>query len=133
MDNPPRSSSSAARTERHGPRSRWSRFLLSKNRGYILLISPILICVCFLFLFQMLLPDVVVEEKSGSSLRVDETMDYGNLIGFEEMEGLDFGESVRFEPSNILKKFKKEDGGLDPFNRIQQRFDIRKPQLALVQ
>ncbi|KAF5744402.1 hypothetical protein HS088_TW08G01007 [Tripterygium wilfordii] len=126
----PLRSSSAGRTDRLKPRSRWSRFLLFKKLDYILLICAMGVCICFLFLFQMFLPGLKVE-KSGSSWR-DGGMDYGNLMGLKEMGGLDFGEGIRFEPSKILNKFQKENEGVNLSNRTLQRFGLRKPQLALV-
>ncbi|PON49606.1 Glycosyl transferase [Parasponia andersonii] len=132
-----RSSSSSGRTERHPflqrQRSRFSRFFLFKKLDYVQWICTVGVFLFFVVLFQMYLPGSVIE-KSIKTLQ-DEELSSGDLMYLNEYGMLDFGEDIRFEPSKILDKFKKENREVNlsnAFNRTLLRYPHRKPQLALV-
>lgn len=132
-----RSSSSTGRSERNPflqrQRSRFSRYFLFKKLDYLQWICTVGVFLFFVVLFQMYLPGSVVE-KSIKTLK-DEELSSGDLMYLSEYGMLDFGEDIRFEPSKILDKFKKENRDLNlsnAFNRTRLRYPHRKPQLALV-
>ncbi|XP_062090569.1 uncharacterized protein LOC133796894 [Humulus lupulus] len=114
-------------------RSRFSRFFLFKKLDYIQWICTVGVFLFFVVLFQMYLPGSVVEE-SIKTLKEDE-FSSGDLMYLKQYGMLDFGEDIRFEPSKILEKFKKENKEVNlcnAFNRTRLRYPHRKPQLALV-
>jgi hypothetical protein len=130
---------SAGRTERnpflYRPRSRLSRFLLFKKLDYIQWICTVAVFLFFVVLFQMFLPGSVVEKSElGSSPWRGMELVNKDLLYLKEIGGLDFGEDIKFEPSKILQKFRKENREMNmPFtNGTLSRFPYRKPQLALV-
>ena len=60
-----------------------------------------------------------------------------DLLYLKQMMGsLDFGEDIKFEPSKLLDRFRKDGSEVNlaslGFNKTLQRFGYRKPQLALV-
>ncbi|KAJ6344063.1 hypothetical protein OIU76_005736 [Salix suchowensis] len=130
---------SAGRTERHPflyrPRSSFSRFLRLKKLDYIQWICTVAVFLFFVLLFQMFLPGSVVEksELGSSPWRGMELNDKG-LLYLKEIGGLDFGEDIKFQPSKILRNFRKENREMNMScsNRTLSRFPYRKPQLALV-
>ncbi|KAJ9188273.1 hypothetical protein P3X46_003644 [Hevea brasiliensis] len=130
-------SSSAGRSERYPfllrPRSRFSRFLLSKKLDYLQWICTVAVFLFFVVLFQMFLPGSVIEKSQDSRKQLD--MVYGDLLYLKDMGTLDFGEDIKLEPSKLMEKFQKEAREVNlssSFNRTQHRFGYRKPQLALV-
>uniref|UniRef100_A0A2N9FE30 Uncharacterized protein n=1 Tax=Fagus sylvatica TaxID=28930 RepID=A0A2N9FE30_FAGSY len=139
-DNLFRSSSSTGRTERnpfaHRPRSRFSRFLLFKKLDYLQWICAVAVFLFFVVLFQMFLPGSVVEKSGASSWEDNVDVSSEDFKVLKDMGVLDFGEDIRFEPSKLLEKFRREarEANLysSAFNRTRQRFSYRKPQLALV-
>ncbi|KAF2291193.1 hypothetical protein GH714_020600 [Hevea brasiliensis] len=129
-------SSSAGRSERYPfllrPRSRFSRFLLSKKLDYLQWICTVAVFLFFVVLFQMFLPGSVIEKSQDSRKQLD--MVYGDLLYLKDMGTLDFGEDIKLEPSKLMEKFQKEAREVNlssSFNRTQHRFGYRKPQLAL--
>ncbi|KAJ6328727.1 hypothetical protein OIU77_010417 [Salix suchowensis] len=130
---------SDGRTERHPflyrPRSSFSRFLRLKKLDYIQWICTVAVFLFFVLLFQMFLPGSVVEksELGSSPWRGMELNDKG-LLYLKEIGGLDFGEDIKFQPSKILRNFRKENREMNMScsNRTLSRFPYRKPQLALV-
>lgn len=131
------SSSSSGRTERNTflqrQRSRFSRFFLFKKLDYLQWICTVAVFLFFVVLFQMFLPGSVVE-KPIKTLR-DEEFSSGDLFFLKEYGILDFGDDIRFEPSMVLEKFRRDAGELNlsyAFNRTTLRYPHRKPQLALV-
>lgn len=139
-DNLFRSSSSTGRTERnpfaHRPRSRFSRFLLFKKLDYLQWICAVAVFLFFVVLFQMFLPGSVVEKSGASSWEDNVDVSSEDFKVLKDMGVLDFGEDIRFEPSKLLEKFRREARETNlyssAFNRTRQRFSYRKPQLALV-
>ncbi|XP_061997016.1 uncharacterized protein LOC133714780 isoform X1 [Rosa rugosa] len=133
-----RSSSNGGRSDRHlflqRPRSRFSRFMLLKKLDYLQWICTVAVFLFFVVLFQMFLPGSVVE-KSGALIRKNVESSSGDLRFLKELGLLDFGEDIRFEPSKLLEKFRKEarEASLSSAsNRTLQHFGLRKPQLAVV-
>lgn len=131
------SSSSSGRTERNTflQRQRWrfSRFVLFKKLDYLQWICTVAVFLFFVVLFQMFLPGSVVE-KPIKTLR-DEEFSSGDLFFLKQYGILDFGDDIRFEPSKVLEKFRRDAGELNlsyAFNRTTFRYPHRKPQLALV-
>ncbi|KAJ8616517.1 hypothetical protein MRB53_035889 [Persea americana] len=101
----------------HKPRSRFARFLLFEKVDYFQWICTIAVFFFVVILFQAFLPGSVVD-KSSDSLR-----------------GLDFGERIRFVPSKLLEKFRREAIEANrsaASSRPGIRAALRKPQLALV-
>ncbi|KAM5555523.1 hypothetical protein ABKV19_023450 [Rosa sericea] len=130
-----RSSSNGGRSDRHlflqRPRSRFSRFMLLKKLDYLQWICTVAVFLFFVVLFQMFLPGSVVE-KSGALIRKNVESSSGDLRFLQELGLLDFGEDIRFEPSKLLEKFRKEASLSSASNRTLQHFGLRKPQLAVV-
>ncbi|KAL5572028.1 hypothetical protein UlMin_021625 [Ulmus minor] len=132
-----RSSSSSGRSDRNPflqrQRSRFSRFFLVKKLDYLQWICTVAVFLFFVVLFQMFLPGSVIE-RSRTTL-TDEEFSSGDLMLLKEYGMLDFGEDIRFEPSKILEKFRKDakEVNLSPtFNRTSQRYPQRRPKIALV-
>ncbi|KAJ4823972.1 hypothetical protein Tsubulata_039229 [Turnera subulata] len=132
-----RSSSAGSRSEKHlflqRPRSRFSRFLLFKKLDYLQWICTVAVFLFFVVLFQMFLPGSVIEKSEDS--RKGWSLVTGDFSNLKEIGGLDFGEDIKFEPSRLLEKFRKENRVVNvssSFNRTLKRFGYRKPQLALV-
>lgn len=129
-------SSSTSRGERcpflQRPRSRFSRFLLFQKIDYLQWICTVAVFLFFVVLFQMFLPGSVMEKSDIAFKDVEKSL--GDLKFLKELGTLDFGEDIRFEPSKLLGKFKKEarEANFSSFNRTTNRFGYRKPQLALV-
>uniref|UniRef100_A0A6N2MD68 Glycosyl transferase family 1 domain-containing protein n=1 Tax=Salix viminalis TaxID=40686 RepID=A0A6N2MD68_SALVM len=130
---------SAGRTERHPflyrPRSSFSRFLRLKKLDYIQWICTVAVFLFFVLLFQMFLPGSVVEKSEiGSSPSRGMELNDKGLLYLKEIGGLDFGEDIKFQPSKILRNFRKENREMNMScsNRTLSRFPYRKPQLALV-
>ncbi|XP_071691095.1 uncharacterized protein [Rutidosis leptorrhynchoides] len=118
------------------PRSRLSRFMILKKINYLQWISALAVFIFFMFLFQLFLP-LSMEDKAGGEFlkgRDDNIIDvdFKNLLN--EISGLDFGEDVKFMPTNLLMKFQSEKNKNVSFggSRTVMRFGNRKPQLALV-
>lgn len=131
-----RSPASSSRNERNPflqrTRSSFSRFLHSKKLVYLHCFCGIGVFLCFAVLLQTFLPGSIVR-KSGNLLN-DGRIKYVDFLLLKESGLLDFGEDIRFEPSNVFEKFKKEakEANLyNAFNRTKQRFGHRNPQLAL--
>lgn len=129
-------SSSTSRGERYSylqrPRSRFSRFLLFQKIDYLQWICTVAVFLFFVVLFQMFLPGSVMEKSEVAFKDVEKSL--GDLKFLKELGMLEFGENIRFEPSKILEKFKKEARETDfsSFNVTRNRFGYRKPQLAMV-
>lgn len=129
-------SSSSVRGERfpflQRPRSRFSRFLFFRKIDYLQWICTVAVFFFFVVLFQMFLPGSVMEKSEIALKDVEKSL--GDLKFLKELGMLDFGEDIRFEPSKLLGKFKKEarEADFSSFNRTRSRFGYRKPQLALV-
>ncbi|EXB52710.1 hypothetical protein L484_022487 [Morus notabilis] len=132
-----RSASFTGRSDRNPflqrQRSRFSRFFLFKKLDYLQWICTVAVFLFFVVLFQMFLPGSVVE-KSIKTHR-DEEFSSGDLFFLKEYGILDFGEDIRFEPSKVLEKFRRENKEVNlshAFNRSRLRYPHKKPQLALV-
>ncbi|XP_043812636.1 uncharacterized protein LOC110615186 isoform X3 [Manihot esculenta] len=130
-------SASAGRSERYPfllrPRSRFSRFLLSKKLDYLQWICMVAVFLFFVVIFQMFLPGSVIEKSQDSIKLLD--MVSGDLLYLKQMGSFDFGEDIKFEPLKLMEKFEKEAREVNvssTFNITQHRFGYRKPQLALV-
>lgn len=129
-------SSSTSRGERHSylqrPRSRFSRFLLFQKIDYLQWICTVVVFLFFVVLFQMFLPGSIMEKSEIAYKDVERSL--GDLRFLKELGMLEFGEDIRFEPSKLFEKFKKEarEADYQSFNRTRNRFGYRKPQLALV-
>ncbi|KAL3517234.1 hypothetical protein ACH5RR_024136 [Cinchona calisaya] len=117
--------------------SRFARLVFLKKFGYKMWISIVAMFLFILVLLQMFLPGLVME-KSGYFMKLKGNEEVGNvdLMAFlKGFGGLDFGEDIKFEPSNFLAKF-RNDAIL--FNvsvasrRKFSRFGYRKPKLAMV-
>lgn len=88
----------------------------------------------------MFLPGLVVVDKSDKPpwRSKKEELLPPDLIVFKESGVFDFGEGVRFEPTKLLMKFRRDAAQTstsDGFNltaTTTQRFGFRKPKLALV-
>lgn len=125
-----------SRIERHPfgqkPRSRFMKFVLFKKIGYLQWVCTVAVFFFFVVIFQMFLPGSVME-KSENSWKGRE-VDSGDSMVWKEFGGLDFGEGVKFEPLNLLGKFRKEsrEVNLSSVGRSGVGFGYRKPQLALV-
>lgn len=125
----------SSRKERHPFsqrfRSSFSR-LLFKKLDYIQWICTVAVFLFFIVVFQMFLPNSVIE-KSEDSLRAAKMLS-GSLLHYKDIEKyvLDFEEGTRFLPK-ISEKFRVEEPSKAKlFNRTVQHFGYRKPQLALV-
>lgn len=143
---PAKREAAAARWGRQHPflqrnRSRLSRFFLFKKLNYIHLICTMCVFFFFVVLFQMFLPGLVVVDKSDKPpwRSKKEELLPPDLIVFKESGVFDFGEGVRFEPTKLLMKFRRDAAQTtstsDGFNltaTTTQRFGFRKPKLALV-
>ncbi|XP_010261435.1 PREDICTED: uncharacterized protein LOC104600272 [Nelumbo nucifera] len=121
----------------HRPRSRFTRFfarfLLFEKVDYLQWICTIAVFLFVIILFQAFLPGSVLE-KSGDSVEEMEPSS-GNWMFLKDMDGLDFGEGIRFEPSKLLDKFQREAieaNSSSVSSRPGVRSGVRKPQLALV-
>ncbi|XP_058096001.1 uncharacterized protein LOC131241259 isoform X5 [Magnolia sinica] len=131
-----RSSLSSGRGDRHHsffhrPRSRFARFLLFEKVDYLQWICTVAIFFFVVVLFQAFLPGSVME-KSGGSVR-ELGLVSRDLVFFKGMDGLDFGEGIRFEPSKLLEKFRRDaNSSMRSSGRLGVRAAVRKPQLALV-
>ncbi|XP_021850674.1 uncharacterized protein [Spinacia oleracea] len=115
------------------PRSRFSRFLLSKRLGYLQWISTIVVFSIFLVFFQAFLPGSVVERPG--NLRKDLDLLGDDLMYLKGIiKELDFGEDVKFEPTRLSAKFQKEAAEFNLSSGFKRgiRFGYRKPKLALV-
>ncbi|XP_058204426.1 uncharacterized protein LOC131318565 isoform X2 [Rhododendron vialii] len=125
-----------SRIERHPfgqkPRSRFMKFVLFKKIGYLQWVCTVAVFFFFVVIFQMFLPGLVME-KSENSWKGRE-VDSGDSMVWKEFGRLDFGEGVKFEPLNLLGKFRKEsrEVNLSSVGRSGVGFGYRKPQLALV-
>lgn len=133
-----RSSLSSSRGDRnpffHRPRSRFARFLLFEKVDYFQWICTIAIFFFVVILFQAFLPGSVVE-KSSDSMRGAGLEAFEDLGHLKEIVGLDFGEGIRFMPSKLLEKFRREASEANrsaASSRPGIRAALRKPQLALV-
>ncbi|XXG89937.1 hypothetical protein AAC387_Pa12g1822 [Persea americana] len=119
----------------HKPRSRFARFILFEKVDYFQWICTIAVFFFVVILFQAFLPGSVVE-KSSDSLRGLSGLEVpGDLGHLKEMGLLDFGEGIRFVPSKLLEKFRREAIEANrsaASSRPGIRAALRKPQLALV-
>ncbi|KAL5989279.1 hypothetical protein ACLOJK_010169 [Asimina triloba] len=129
-----RSSLSSGRGDRHSPffqrpRSRFARFLLFEKVDYLQWICTVAVFFFVVVLFEAFLPGSVTEK---SSIR-EASVVTADLAFLKEFDGLDFGEGIRFEPSKLLEKFRKETNASSRWGgRPGVRSAVRKPQLALV-
>ncbi|KAF8379630.1 hypothetical protein HHK36_029072 [Tetracentron sinense] len=116
----------------HRPRSRFARFLLFDKVDYLQWICTVAVFFFIVVIFQAYLPGSM--EKSGVS--VEETnIVSGDMVFLEEISKLDFGEGIRFEPSKLLEKFRREAKEVNlssASSRPRVRSGVKKPQLALV-
>ncbi|CAN8248168.1 unnamed protein product [Cochlearia groenlandica] len=120
-------------------RSRLSRFILFKRLDYFQWMCTIVVFFCFVVLFQMLLPGLVLIDKSDKPWTNKKELLPPDLLVFKDKGVLDFGEDVRFEPTKLLMRFQRENHGGFNFTSSSsintttlQRFGFRKPKLALV-
>ncbi|KAK9102975.1 hypothetical protein Sjap_020229 [Stephania japonica] len=126
---------SSSRSERHSfshrsRSSRLARFLLFEKVDYLQWVCTVAVFCFVVILFQMFLPGSVTE-KSGLA----NAGNGGDFAALKELGGLDFGEGVRFEPSKLLEKFRKESRAVNSSSmssRLRSRAALRRPQLALV-
>ncbi|KAF8413260.1 hypothetical protein HHK36_001236 [Tetracentron sinense] len=130
------SSSSSSRDDRRPflqrPRSRFARFLLFEKVDYLQWICTVAVFFFVVVLFQAFLPGSM--EKSGVSVEEKDIVS-GDLVVLNEMGRLDFGEGIRFEPSKLLEKFRKEAKEVNSSSASSKprvRSGVKKPQLALV-
>ncbi|KFK30705.1 hypothetical protein AALP_AA6G017100 [Arabis alpina] len=112
-------------------RSRLSRFFILKRLNYIQWFCTIGVFFFFVVLFQMFLPGLVIDKSRDKPWSSKELLP-PDLVVFKEKGFLDFGEDVRFEPTKVMMKFKRESNVLSFVNTTMQRFGFRKPKLALV-
>ncbi|XP_076934702.1 uncharacterized protein LOC143601086 [Bidens hawaiensis] len=137
-----KSSSTNARTNSFSqrPRSRFARFMVLKKLDYLQWICAVAVFIFFVFVFQMFLPLSTVD-KAGTNFLNQKDDDFN--IGFKNLlQGFDFGEGVKFEPTKLLLKFQREHEHKDIIinnnnnsfggSRKVVRFGHRKPQLAFV-
>ncbi|CAL9755317.1 unnamed protein product [Musa acuminata subsp. burmannicoides] len=120
----------AGRSSLHRARSRLARFLFSEKVGYVQWVLTVAAFLLVIALFQAFLPGSAVERPGGGR-------DAGGG-GLAQIQGLDFGEGIRFVPTKLLERWERESreanssasgafGGRPP-----RRFGLRKPLLALV-
>ncbi|XP_068665864.1 uncharacterized protein [Aristolochia californica] len=124
--------SSSTRNDRHSflhrPRSRFARFILFEKLDYVQWICAIAVFFLVGILFQAFLPGSIVEKSSNSGMLTG--LISNDLV---EMRSLDFGQGLRFEPSKLLEKFRKEaEEASSAVSRPRTRVSIRKPRLAVV-
>ncbi|XP_074279780.1 uncharacterized protein LOC141605052 [Silene latifolia] len=123
----------ASFTKQNSHRSRIPRLFLPKRLGYLHWISTIVVFSLLLVVFQAYLPGSV-DEKPGNSSNylglVESDLMYLNKV----IEELDFGDDLRFGPTKLLVKFKKEAAELNQslVSERRIRFGYRKPKLAMV-
>ncbi|KAJ8637080.1 hypothetical protein MRB53_011347 [Persea americana] len=92
----------------HKPRSRFARFLLFEKVDYFQWICTIAVFFFVVILFQAFLPGYVVDKSSDSLRGLSGLEVSGDLGHLKEMGLLDFGEGIRFVPSKLLEKFRRE-------------------------
>ncbi|KAH9616859.1 hypothetical protein KSS87_006739 [Heliosperma pusillum] len=108
-----------------------SRF--PKRLGYLQWITTIVVFSLLVFIFQAFLPGSI-EEKPGN-LGNDLGLVEGDLMYLQNViKILDFGKDLRFAPTKLLSKFKKDAAELNQSTLFGRRirFGYRKPKLALV-
>ncbi|XP_043713993.1 uncharacterized protein LOC122662420 isoform X2 [Telopea speciosissima] len=130
-------SSSSSESDRDSfaqrPRPRFVRILLFKKVTYLQWI----LTVAFFFFAAVLFLAFLYSsemEKAGGSFQETETVSEDWMVS-KVMGSLDFGEGIRFEPSKLLDKFKREarESNISSVSsRPVVRSGVRKPQLALV-
>ncbi|KAK1269792.1 hypothetical protein QJS04_geneDACA006975 [Acorus gramineus] len=114
------------------PRSKLARLLfLFEKVDYLQWICTVIAFFFVVILFQAFLPGFITE-KSGVATRASprDSWDFGGL------GDLDFGEGIRFEPTKLLERFRKEreevNSSVAALGRPRKRLAIRGPELALV-
>lgn len=123
--------SSSRRSDRHlqRNRSRLWRILRFEKVDYFQWVFIVVVFFFVIVLFQSFLPGSS-PEKSGSS------GNYGlraALAGSKpEAVRVDFGDGIRFHPSKLLEKFRREANSSAALSRPGIRFALRKPLLAVV-
>ncbi|KAL4567035.1 hypothetical protein LXL04_022606 [Taraxacum kok-saghyz] len=132
LKNSPRTDKNNSYMQR--PRSRFARLITFKKIDYLQWVSALAVFIFFMLLVQMFLPLSMVDKADGDFLqRVDDSAtDFINLL--KENGGLDFGEDVKFMPTKLMMKFRKEEMNNESFggSRTVVRYANRKPQLAFV-
>ncbi|WOL20505.1 hypothetical protein Cni_G29310 [Canna indica] len=107
---------------------RITRFLLSEKLGYLHWVFTVGAFLLVVALFQAFLPGSAPERPGGATAGAD-------LGG---IEGLDFGDGIRFVPTKLLDKWEKEsqERNTSVYGAFaaspRRRFGLRKPLLALV-
>ncbi|KAG1367724.1 D-inositol 3-phosphate glycosyltransferase [Cocos nucifera] len=118
----------------HRPRSRLARFLLFEKVDYLQWICTMAAFFFVVILFQAFLPGSVMEKSAG--LGWNKGLGEGERGVLERIEGLDFGEGIRFVPSKLLERFEKErkeaNLSLMALGRPVKQVGLLKPRLALV-
>ncbi|XP_023751980.2 uncharacterized protein LOC111900339 isoform X1 [Lactuca sativa] len=114
------------------PRSRFARLIGFKKIDYLQWVSALAVFIFFMFLVQMFLPLSMVDKADGDFLKREADSDFINLL--KQIGDLDFGEDVKFMPTKLMMKFRREEMNNASFggSRTLARFPNRKPQLALV-
>ncbi|XP_020517679.1 uncharacterized protein LOC18425470 isoform X2 [Amborella trichopoda] len=114
---------------------RLSRFLWCGKIDYGQLICIILAFLFVVALFQSFLPGSIGLERPRIHMGFDHRELPWEFQYLKEMEGLNFGEGVKFVPLKVLQKFTKEENDANmsvDSMRPRIRTPIRRPQLAMV-
>ncbi|KAK1320263.1 Plastidial pyruvate kinase 2 [Acorus calamus] len=117
------------------PRSKLARLLfLFEKVDYLQWLCTVIAFFFVVILFQAFLPGLIMEKSGGSGIAVrSPNRDFWE---FEGLGDLDFGEGIRFEPTKLLERFRKEreeaNSSALALGRPRQRLAVRRPELALV-
>ncbi|KAH9625223.1 hypothetical protein KSS87_019919 [Heliosperma pusillum] len=124
----------ASFTKQHSNRSRIPRLFLPKRLGYLQWISTIVVFSLLLVVFQAFLPGSIDEKPGNSSNYNLGLVESDHMYLNKVIEELDFGDDLRFGPTKLLVKFKKEAAELNQsfVSETRIRFGYRKPKLAMV-
>ncbi|XP_047340923.1 uncharacterized protein LOC124944655 [Impatiens glandulifera] len=113
------------------PRSRSGRWRLFKRVHHLHWICAVFVFFSFLVFLQTLLPGSGSDKSGGGGGGGPwKSMNNGDSTFWAEIDGVDFGEDVKFEPARFLVKFQTESNEVS--SRTGVRFVNRKPLLALV-
>ncbi|XXG83171.1 hypothetical protein AAC387_Pa10g0985 [Persea americana] len=107
---------------------------MSLIRHYTVLWYPFVNGIVCLLFRSAFLPGSVVDKSSDSLRGLSGLEVSGDLGHLKEMGLLDFGEGIRFVPSKLLEKFRREAIEANrsaTSSRPGIRAALRKPQLAL--
>ncbi|KAK1275253.1 Aluminum-activated malate transporter 9 [Acorus gramineus] len=117
------------------PRSKLARLLfLFEKVDYLQWLCTVIAFFFVVILFQAFLPGLIMEKSGGSGIALrSPNRDFRE---FEGLGDLDFGEGIRFEPTKLLERFRKEreeaNSSALALGRPRQRLAVRRPELALV-